>query len=323
MAHSVPGDHELIGMHSDEEIVVQEAHREENAAGPNLCGKEVTTRNFISQFLHSKDVPVVKVQKSPSKYILSQLGEKYAVPLFISNGWNETLIWLLPNNSLCHPDANSTDILITNQTLAFNYKYQSFARFEYDDNVYSRYLKSIHKMDDVTVFNILMDFRESLGTEMFINLAAAAVQTKRTSLVWKVIVDYVYEKFDDVSIPKPLKKPIRRLERHFLWKESSNLVIRQLQNEVSSFLVDAEVGEAVEKAYKLFQTNFSSCKSNLWSCNRIPADLRPAVYCAAIKSDSKNLKFFKNYQKSLSQISLIPQAFESELSAIDYAFNCQ
>uniref|UniRef100_A0A1I7RWN3 Bestrophin homolog n=1 Tax=Bursaphelenchus xylophilus TaxID=6326 RepID=A0A1I7RWN3_BURXY len=31
MAHSVPGDHELIGMHSDEETVVQEAHREENA----------------------------------------------------------------------------------------------------------------------------------------------------------------------------------------------------------------------------------------------------------------------------------------------------
>ncbi|CAD5217659.1 unnamed protein product [Bursaphelenchus okinawaensis] len=283
----------------------------------NLCGNTVTLRTFIQPYLLQKEVPVIRVTNTSTSYVLTQHGNtRFDIPLFVSDGTQSQVLWLTKENQIC----GNTAILNTNKTLVFNYQYQSFVKLQYDDDIYWRYDKSISRIDDFTVYNILSNTKDYLTTKKFMNIAIAALRSRRSGLVWKVVIDYVYE--HDLGVSKAFQKVLLQAENSLIWNNTNDPMLRSLQADLSSFLVDFEVGNALKSAHNLYIQRFSKCKSDFWRCNKIPVELRSAVYCAAVKNNGTNAKFLQKYLLYLKKESLVPNDYEFEVAAINNGLQC-
>ncbi|KAI6188060.1 PXA domain-containing protein [Aphelenchoides besseyi] len=284
---------------------------------PWICSTKLLLNDFVKPFLLMSEFPIIFVDYKRGEYKLKHQNAKWNVPVFVNRGNNSSLIWILKDNSLC----GDHNILLSNDTLVFNQKFQTFAQFRFSSSVMDKYV-SDPKISDDQLLAVVLYNKQSRSVQLpFIEKFL-----KRRSLVYPTVLDTIQDVlFDyfDGYIPKKWEKLLERIYSLVSWLNVRNLRERLLQHVALPFAVQLKIGNTTQNALQLFDAFHSACKSTpMIRCNRLPIDTRPAVYCAVkTNGTDKQKNFLREYRKQLSFELLGKYKFVSEFEAFEFADN--
>ncbi|KAI6215014.1 PXA domain-containing protein [Aphelenchoides besseyi] len=311
---------------------------------PWICSTKLSLKDFVEPFLFLPQFPIIQVDYKGGKYELKHQNAMWNIPVFISRGNTNTssLIWILKgdlvrsvfkNSSLDNSLCGDHRILVSNETLMFNQKFQTFAQFRFSRSLIYKYVSDPEIFDDQLLAVVLYDKQSRwvliiqsvfivLNSSLQLPLIEKFLEGR--PIVYPTILDTIQDVlFDyfDGHIPKKWRKLLERIYSQVSWSNVSDLRERLLQHVALPFAVQFEIGNTTQDALHLFDVFRRTCKiTPTIRCNKLPVDTRSTVYCAVkMSGTNKQKNFLQEYRKQLRSEVLGRYKFVSEFEALEFA----
>ncbi|KAI6235511.1 PXA domain-containing protein [Aphelenchoides besseyi] len=186
---------------------------------PWICSTKLSLKDFVEPFLFLPQFPIIQVDYKGGKYELKHQNAMWNIPVFISRGNTNTssLIWILKDNSLC----GDHRILVSNETLMFNQKFQTFAQFRFSRSLIYKYVSDPEIFDDQLLAVVLYD-KQSRSLQLPLIEKFLEGRPIVYPTILDTIQDVLFDYFDG-HIPKKWRKLLERIYSQVSWSNVSDL----------------------------------------------------------------------------------------------------